>query len=261
MEEQLALQRKMQERFTELKTRNPYYTLRSFSRKLNLNSGAVSGIMNGKRRVSVKIASRIADSLMLDPQERANLLGLFPKKGGRRAERTVRADATKFVQLQADQFKVMSDWYHFAILSLTRVEGFQSDVEWIAARLGITPTLARDAIERLKRLDLLEFASDGTFTRKPLSFKTSDDVADVSVRKAHHQYLDLARASLDRDPVTLRDFTAYTLAIDPAKLPRAKELIRQLREEVCDVLQDGPKKAVYEFCIQLFPVSSSGGQS
>src|SRR5688572_17118598 len=58
--------------------------------------------------------------------------------------------------LQTDAFRVISDWYHYTILELTFVEGFRNDPTWIANKLGITQFEAKEAIARLKRLELLE---------------------------------------------------------------------------------------------------------
>lgn len=40
-------------------------------------------------------------------------------------------------QLSMDQFAIIADWYHFAILNLINTPGFKSDISWIAKRLGL----------------------------------------------------------------------------------------------------------------------------
>ena len=54
-----------------------------------------------------------------------------------------------------DTFAVISDWYHYAILSLLEVTDARLDPRWISKRLGINRLEARLAIERLKRLSLI----------------------------------------------------------------------------------------------------------
>ena len=78
MYEQIAVQKKLSEKFSDLRLKNPAYSLRAFSRKLGMSSSSVSEILNGKRRVSIKIVQRISDRLCLDPYERTQLISLFP---------------------------------------------------------------------------------------------------------------------------------------------------------------------------------------
>ena len=89
------------------------------------------------------------------------------------------------------------------------------------------------------------------------AFSTSDGVANIFLRKRHRQHLGLAGRSLDQDGVGARDFTAVTMAIDPARLPEAKAMIRKFRDRLCRKLENGHKKEVYIFCQQLFPLTAA----
>ena len=46
-------------------------------------------------------------------------------------------------------------------------------------------------------------------------------------------------------------------AINTKKLTSAKELIRQFCDDMEDVLETGPRDEVYQFNIQLFPLSDT----
>ena len=188
-------------------------------------------------------------------------LRLFPER--RRYDRgAVRVDAvaSNYLQLSADQFRIIGEWYHLAILSLIRTKGFVSKPEWIAQRLGITEREATQAVERLKRLELIEISTRGVIRRTSASLRTSDDVAHLSIRRAHEQSLDLAKEALQKVPVGLRDFTSVTMPTSPKRLARAKELIRKFQDELSDILEDEsdpniPRDEVYQFCVQLFPLT------
>src|SRR5271156_6091657 len=80
MKEQIAVQKVLREKLAEIQCGNPRYSLRSYARKVGVHVGALTYIMNGKRNVSRDLAERIAARLLLDPQQRAELLGLFPEK-------------------------------------------------------------------------------------------------------------------------------------------------------------------------------------
>ncbi len=172
MLEQLAIQKTLAEKFTELKLKNPSFSLRSYSRKLGLSSSAISEILNGKRNISVKLARRISDGLCLSPKESLSLLNLFPNKRLSGNSLPVKT----YIQLSQDQFNVMSDWYHFAILSLSETTGFKDKAEWISKRLHVPARSAHQALERLSRLGLMKKDKMGVLRATGEEFTTTDGV-------------------------------------------------------------------------------------
>ncbi|MBI2609109.1 MAG: helix-turn-helix domain-containing protein [Deltaproteobacteria bacterium] len=103
MYEQIAVQKTLHEKFLEIKMKNPHYSLRAFSNKLGLSSSSVSEILNGKRRISIKMAKRIIQKLELSPRERSNLLELFPKKSKEDVEEIKKTK--NIIQLTMDQLQ------------------------------------------------------------------------------------------------------------------------------------------------------------
>jgi transcriptional regulator with XRE-family HTH domain len=79
-----AIQRKLSEALLEARSRNPAFSLRAFARKLEMSPSAISELLNGKRRVSRKLASRIVGNLGrnfgMNSVEGEALLGLFPDR-------------------------------------------------------------------------------------------------------------------------------------------------------------------------------------
>lgn len=220
-----------------------------------MNSGALSSFMNGKRRVSQKMATRIADNLGLDPQERAEVLVQFRIRQNEHSKEGAASGVLRYLQLSTDQFRLIAKWHHFAVLSLIRTEDFQSAPDWIAKRLGITVTQCKEALERLSRLGLISIDATGKLRRGKAKFRTVDNIANVSLRQAHAENLELAKEALTKNSVDERDFTAATMAIDPQKLPEAKERIRKFQDELADFLESGSQTEVYKICIQLFPLT------
>lgn len=257
MKEQIALQKILLTKYEELRSRNPQYSRRAYSKKLGLSAGAISELFNGQRKVSAKLAERVAGRLALDPQERAELFEHFPKRVRRFKRGSTDSIDPNYLQLSADQFRVIGDWYHFAILTLMRSKGFKNEVNWIANRLNLSPTITRTALERLKRLELVHDDGQGNLKRSKTRYRTSDDVANASVRRAHSEYLDRARNALDTLPVEERDFTSLMLTLSPEQLPRAKEMIRKFQDDLAAELEASPQPEVYQLCIQLFPLTKT----
>lgn len=255
MEAQAAVQRLLLTKYEELRSKNPQYSRRAFSRKIGLSAGAISEIFNGRRSISPRLAERIASRLTLDPQERADLLKHFPMKKGKYPSASIEGYDPNYLQLSVDQFRVIGEWYHFAILTLMRSRGFESDANWIAGRLGLSETTARTALDRLKRLGLVQEDSAGTLTRAKTRYRTSDDVANVSVKRAHGEYLEKARNALETLSVEQRDFTSLMLTLHPSQLPRAKEMIRKFQDDLSAEFEATPQPEVYQLLIQLFPLT------
>lgn len=253
MKEQLVVQKLLQRKFAELQAANPRYSLRAFSKKVGLNPGALSGILNGKRNVSSKLVERIAERLLLDPQERSELFSHFRVlRYGKNDETQV---TEEYRRLTAAQFKVTAEWEHLAILSLIRTKDFQSDASWIADRLGITVSKARDTVNRLIDAGMVKMDGHGKLKRTIPKFRTTDDVADISLRRSHEQSLELAKRSLEQDAVLDRDHTWVMFAMNPKKMSMAKEKIRRFQDELAELVESGDQTEVYRLSMHLFPLT------
>jgi uncharacterized protein (TIGR02147 family) len=257
MNEQVAVQKLLQRKLAQVQEDNPRYSLRAFAGRVKLNPGVLSGILNGKRFVSRKLAERLASNLLLDPQERSELLSRFPEKRSYKKAGAMATESVdpKYLELSAAHFRVMGQWEHFAILSLLNTKNFKSNLDWISRRLGVPKKTVEASIQRLVDLGMIERDAKGHLTRSTPSFRSTDDVADISVRKSHDQSLELARASLHRDSVRARDHTSITMAIDPAKIGQAKEAIRRFQDEISALLESGDQTEVYRMSVQLFPLT------
>jgi len=252
MNEQQSIQFHVRAKFLDLQTKNSRFSLRAFAAKLDVNPGALSHILNGKRNVSRRLAEKISFKLELDPQLRSEILSGFPVKRGYRKSASAEP---RYLELDAADFKVSAEWEHFAIMSLINCQGFNSSSEWIAERLGISLTKATQAIERLKTLGMISRNEEGKISRATRSYRTTDDIASVSMKKHHEQTLDMARLSLHREEVGQRDFTTLTLALNPQNLQRAKELVRKFQDDLSDEVESSDATEVYRLAIQLFPLT------
>lgn len=253
MNEQLALQNALRSRLENLRIRYPRYSVRAFARKAGISPATLSLILQGKRRVSRKLARQISDRLLFDPQERAEVLRPFLE----RESRSSSDRSAEYVQLTVDQYNLIGDWRAFALLNLIKTRSFRNDTRWIARRLAIQPQEVRDTIERLKRLGMLT-EEGGKLRRTAEKYRTTEDVANLSLRRSHQQTLDLAQVSLERDPIQRRDFTWMTFPLDIRKLSLAKTLIRKFQDDLLAALEpDSEPDEVYRLAIQLFPLTEN----
>jgi uncharacterized protein (TIGR02147 family) len=251
MEAQAYLQKTLRERLDVLKTKNTSFSLRAFARLLDVSPASLSEFLNGKRVLSPKMVMKLADRLCLSPDQFEDLNDKLnrDKKGVDHKP----ASDKKVIQLQNDQYFMVSDWHYYAILNLVETIDFQSDSKWIAVRLKTTPTKISECLERLLRLGFLTYNNDGHLIRNEVEVMTSEDIPNTSIKKRHTENLEAAKESLFCDDVMLRDFSCGTIAIDPTRLPKAKKMIREFQDQLFDFLEGGDKKEVYEICMQIFP--------
>lgn len=256
MNEQTRVQHLLQRKFSELKTKNPSFSVRALAAKLGMQPAATNEILKGQRRVSRAVAEKIADRLQLDPSERTDLLHDFPLKLKRNTQKQrARTQEMEVLKLNADQFALISEWTHFALLSLFKTKGFQSDVNWIAERLGISTADARKALMRLEHLGLVKTSPSGKLTRTSQEVRTTDDVLDLGLQRMHMNDMDIAKKKIQEVRLDQRDFTNYTFPANPAKLKRAKEIIRQAQDDLEALMDDGEAAEVYRVCMYLFPLT------
>jgi len=241
------LLRKLQE--TQLK--NARFSQRAFAQKLGVSSGTLSEVLKGKRALSLAQKKRMAEALQLSPQEQ---LDFFEDD----LPDYLRPVRKEYFQLSMDQFHLISESWHWAILNLLRTKGFRFDQDWISARVGQPVRVVSEALDRLFRLGHLK--RNGTkVQREHPRIETTDDFFDLSIRKAHLEDTKLIEKSILETPLDLRDNTSLTIVVNKKDLKRAKEMIRIFRDKFCDeieVPEDKLGEEVYRLSVAFFPLTN-----
>jgi transcriptional regulator with XRE-family HTH domain len=228
--------------------KNPRYSLRSFAKSLGLSHTTLSLALSGKRPLSRKAALQIAERLGLEPDAAAAFVGSNPQF-------RQHGMPVSFQKIELDTFNLISDWVHYAILSLLDTTDAKFEPKWVARRLGIGESAAKMAMDRLVSLGLLHEV-EGRWKQSSLPIKVDNKISTVATRKFQRQLLEKAIDSLENDPVEARDFSSVTLTLDPRHLPYAKERIKQFRRELMVELESrGEPKEVYNLTFQVYPLT------
>ena len=138
------------------------------------------------------------------------------------------------------------------------MKDFVSKHSWIASTLGISYAEAKSAVSRLERLGLIKKDQSGKWKNLSNGLTTTNNPFTTSAfRKLQRQVLERALIKLEEIPLSHRDQSSMTMAIDTRKIPEAKNLIKEFRRKLLRVLGDGKSlDEVYHLSVSLYPISN-----
>jgi len=237
--------------FETRQARRPDFSLRAYARYLGVEAASLSSVLKGTRRLSKSSVTKVADRLNLSPNERET----FIKSNGITV--TAKLPAAPVARFELDEethFRIISEWEHYAILSLMATPDFQSNTAWISERLGITALRAQICLENLLAANLIAKDAAG-FKATHQQLATTEDVPSAALKKAREQDLELAMIAIDEVAVELRDLSSCTMTADPADLPEMKKMIRAFRQRFMKEAEKKTGTEVYKLSIQLIPLT------
>ena len=240
--------------------KNPQYSLRAFARDLGVSHAYLSMVLSGQLKLSAKNALRFSQVLDLNEEvSKALLKGTLAEASEKREEvqQETKLKREPFFFLEIDQFKLFSEWHHFAILDLTTLRGFQPNTNWIAKRLGLSKNEVSTAVKRLERLRLLRRnGKKWEKTYEHLAIPTSK--SHQAMRQLHSSLINLALETLALDKKSdyeKRDISGAMFAINSKRLPQAKKKIEKFRRQLLQYLSKGECDELYQLNVQLFSLT------
>lgn len=244
---QELLQQQIVGAFLSAKATNARYSKRAYAKKLGISHGPLVEIMNGTRSVSPKMAIRLCARLSLSPKQ----IGLITEPENVK-------DFRNEYELKEDEFFLIADVQHFALLNLIKIKGQSHETRKLAQKMELAEDRVRSMLERLLRLELIEINEKDQYVRTKNSIRSSDEVLSLSIKASHKAMLELAASKLDSTPVELRDFTSIVMPVNTKKIKAAKELIRKFQDDLESLLEDSKADEVYTFNMQLIPMTKKG---
>ncbi len=239
--------------------KNQSYSLRAFARDLEISPQRLSHVLSGRHGLSLAAAESIALNLGMNEKEKVYFCALVQKKHARsktlktEAEKKLKKIKNTYQQLNLDHFKIIADWYHFAIMELSLVEGFSSEPSWIARSLGISEIETKMAIERLLKLKMLERDKKKQLKLTGQFFSDPCGIPSDAIKKFHRQLIQKSATALEEQSLQHREFSSTVLAMNEEDLPEAKKVLKEFRESFDKRFSASQKKTkVYALGIQLF---------
>lgn len=241
---------------------NRAYSLRAFAKSLGLASGELSEILRGVRKLSLKSALKISKALGLTSRETKHLVSMVEVEQGKsfNGEQT-KTNKTPYneAKMSIDQFDIVSEWYHFAILNLADCMDFRWSFSWIAKKLNIKAFEVKIAIDKMINVGLIKKIAH---KNGEVSYKISEDfvmstegIPSKAIRNYHRQILLKAIDSLELQTVEERDITGIGIAIDKKDLAAIKKDISEFQDMLVEKYSKDKKERVYQLEIALFALS------
>lgn len=263
----------LRDRVDELIKKRPQLSLRSISKKIEMDQSYFSQFLRCKKHTSRETTRRMASFVGMKPNEIQYLLKISEYQRARsdklKQDLLQELKGSKFfpkvstaVNLELARLEMVRDWYHPAILHLAEIENFKVDALSISRRLKIPQHRARQALTRLETLGLLRVENDRYITTDEI-FKTTTGVPNSARRSYHDQMIKKGNEALHQQDLQQRSISGVTLSTNLEGLGRARELIQEFQEQL--IAEISPSKAlkdrIYQLNIQFFQLDQHSNPS
>lgn len=236
------------------KSNNSRYSLRSFAQQLNLSPATLSMVLSGKRKLSKDKIVSISTKMGLSPASIHNLLEAEILNISSHPTE-LKIDSQK-AHLNEEQFKLISNWQHYAIISLSKLKKHKADTRWISKHLGISELDARDALNRLIELKMIEIQHD-KIVELNQSTTTTEDIPSEAIRNFHKGVINKALESIDHVNPDQRELSTIVLSFNKKDLKSAKKFLRDYQEQFANRFESEKNSdEVYAISLQFFPLTS-----
>ncbi|MCX6126187.1 MAG: TIGR02147 family protein, partial [Proteobacteria bacterium] len=218
------------------KKKNPSFSLRAWSQQLGFkNPSMLSSVLRKTRSLRPALVSRIAHNLTMTENERRyfELLSLI-HNASTPEEKTLYIDLARSLRpeqavfnLELEQFRLIADWHHLAILEMIELKDFDPTPSAIAKRLGgaIEPAMAATALERLMSLGLARKNAAGLYEKTSAELYVGKGISNEAIRAHHLQMIEQSVEALKHDETFDRNIQSTSIPVMKKDIPKAVELI------------------------------------
>ena len=223
--------------FKQRNQKNSKYSLRAFARDLDISPTTLSHILKRKVGVSNELAQHLSEKINFILGEKDLFNALTKKDFSKNKEEREASEAqlfryeTRYNTLTAETFTLIKEWYHLAIMELTKTKGFMEDVDWIAEKLSITSEEASAALKRLINLGVLERVNGNLYPAEDYLIILSHAPSEAA---RHFQLTILQKliTALSEHPRSTRDISSTILRFKKEQIDEIKLDLKNFRRDL-----------------------------
>lgn len=252
--------------FTQKKAETPSFSHRFVSQRLGLkSSGHILYVMQGKRKLTEKLAIELANIFKLSRRETDYFLMLLRYNHAKSSQekqfhfRQLAALRRRHVKnVEPEQYKFYEKWFYPVIRETLVLKPFSGDYASLAAMITppITSADAQEAVSVLEKLGFVYRDDKGVYGKKDAVISTGD-VWQSAIIHAHQQELiDRGKESLDITLKPQRDISHLTITGSRETLNLIAQRIAHLRAEILEIarLEKNPDR-VLQCNFLVFPTA------
>jgi uncharacterized protein (TIGR02147 family) len=245
----------LEEEYSKCRDTNHRFSVRGFARKLNIHPATLASVMKGSRNIPKHHVLPLTEKLRLTAARRNRFIRSVQNynRGKVFLEESLQ-DTTQVLDSQTHK-EIIADWEHYAVLTLLEIKTVQWTATNMAERLNLSAARVDKVLQNLLQAQMIQQTDQSLVLSQTMPLTTTNDVPCEALKLAHENELKLAQEKLRSVPVEMRDYSSRTMAIDPKRLPEAKQAIRKFRKELADLLEDGDQSEVYLLGVQLLPMT------
>lgn len=249
---------------------NSSYSLRAFAKKLGLSPGALSLILNRKKKLSVERAYEVARALELNAEESDYFMALIQLEGAKSEAmkmqylekvkglnpRLVDSVNLKQTILSLEHFKLISNWYGLAVLELLSAKNTEWTAKSIAKKMDLSKIEAELTLERLLKLELIEEKANGSYVRAADTVMITSQVPSDAIRKYYEDVHEKSLKSVREQAPSEKVIGAQVFAFDPEQLEEVRKLTDDYLNSLNELAAKGENKTeVYQAITNIFRLS------
>lgn len=243
------------------------FSYRWFARQAGYTSpNFLKLVIDGKRDLSEESTEKVINIFKLSKQEGHffRTLVLLNKtksieKKGELANQIIKMKGySNMHPLGEAQFRYYSKWYHIPIRELINQGDFKNDPKRISQHIvpSISELEAKEALETLLSLDLIEQDSDGFLKAKHTNVSTANNVLKTSVGNYHKKMIQLGGEAIERFSKEEREVSSVSVSLSAESFKLVQELIVDLRKEIINLSEkDSNHDQIFQLNFQLYPIS------
>lgn len=247
------------------------FSYRAFSRAAGLGApNYLKLVIAGERNLTAAMAERFAASCGLSGDAAAYFQHLVEFNQAKTAAERNKSYARlagfrryrQVQKLEVAHAAYHSTWYLPAIRELCASPAFREDPQWLASvlRPAIKPSEAKQALELLIDLGLLERDANGRLKQSSPVVSTGAQTRHMNIRNYHVEMLRRASDAIEVVPAKERDISSLTLCLGPDGLERFKQRIAEFQRELIELAENETERTqAVQVNFQLFPLSKSIG--
>ena len=246
----------LNQKFLERGKVNIAYSLRAFSRDLEVAPQVLSLVLNNKRNLPEKYTESFIEKLELNYREellfRQNIVN---ERGNLSKLEKTRPDTQEIVHEEIHH-KLISDWEYYAVYTLLETGMGFSTTKQVAEKLGLDEKLAQIILSELEELGLIE-VRNGDYQHSGLELNTSWNIPNRTLRIAQKKNMDLAKSLIDKLPSERKQYSSATFPIEEKKVDEVRKMIQEFQNKLSKYVRTDQADSVYQLNIQFFALTDN----